>query len=347
MESTSSKSTIKLDDIRRKSINLSATEVVKTELLSLGQIPLVIQPVVDGLNLITWAQNNREFIETNLLQHRALLFRGFHINTTDSFNQFVNITSSGQLLEYLDRSSPRHEVSNKIYTSTDYPADQSIYLHNEGTYWLTYPLKIYFCCLVAAQQGGETPIADCRKVLQRISPQTRQKFIDKNILYIRNYNDGFGLTWQTVFQTEEKAVVEEYCNNNAIEYEWKKGERLRTRSYRQAIAKHPHTGELSWFNHATFFHVSTLELTLQKALIAEFKQEDLPNNTYYGDGSQIEPEVLEELRTAYQQGRIIFPWQKGDLLMLDNISVAHSRTPFVGNRKVVVAMADPVNRDNL
>ena len=342
MESTSPTSNIKLGNIRRKSINLSPTQLVKVGLLPSGKIPLVIQPAVEGLNLVKWAQDNQEFIEKKLLQHRALLFRGFNINTTDLFNQFVSTTSSGQLLEYRDRSSPRHEISNKIYTSTDYPADQSIYLHNEGTYWLTYPLKIYFCCLVAAQQGGETPVADCRQVFQRISPQTRQKFIDKNILYVRNYNDGFGLTWQTVFQTEDKAVVEEYCNKNAIEYEWKTGDRLRTRSYRQAIAKHPITGELSWFNHAAFFHVSTLEPSLQEALLAEFKQEDLPNNTYYGDGSQIKPELLEEIRTAYQQEKIIFPWQQGDLLMLDNLSVAHSRTPFIGKRKVVVAMTDPV-----
>ncbi len=72
----------------------------------------------------------------------------------------------------------------------------------------------------------------------------------------------------------------------------------------------------------------------------------MPNNTYYGDGSQIEPEVLEEIRVAYQQEKIMFPWQQGDLLMLDNLSIAHSRTPFVGKRKVVVAMTDPVTNSS-
>ncbi|HCF26247.1 MAG TPA: taurine catabolism dioxygenase TauD, partial [Cyanobacteria bacterium UBA11049] len=249
--------------------------------------------------------------------------------------------------EYRDRSSPRHEVGEKIYTSTDYPAEQSIFLHNEGTYWLTWPLKIYFSCLIAAQQGGETPIADCRKIFQRIHPQIREKFIEKKVLYVRNYNDGFGLTWQTVFQTRDKAVVEEYCRRNAIEFEWKDGERLRTRQVRQAVAKHPKTGELVWFNHATFFHVSTLEPTLRDALLAEFREEDLPNNTYYGDGSPIEPEVLEELRAAYQQEMVLFPWQQGDLLMLDNMSVAHGRSPFVGTRKVVVGMAEPFTNPDI
>lgn len=337
-----------LGNINRKSINLSTAELVKVDFLEPKQLlPLVIQPTVDGLDLITWAQNNRQIIEENLLKYRALLFRNFHINLPDLFNRFVNVTSSGQLLEYRDRSSPRHEIGDKIYTSTDYPAEQSIFLHNEGTYWLTWPLKIYFGCLIAAQQGGETPIADCRNIFQRIHAKIREKFIEKKVLYVRNYNDGFGLTWQTVFQTRDKSVVEEYCRRNAIEFEWKDGERLRTRQVRQAVAKHPKTSELVWFNHATFFHISTLEPILRDALLAEFREEDLPNNTYYGDGSPIEAEVLEELQAAYQQEMVLFPWQEGDLLMLDNMSVAHGRSPFFGQRKVVVGMAEPFTNPDI
>lgn len=328
--------------ITRKPFNLSQNELIETEYLLPGKsIPLLVKPAVPGVNLLEWATSNQETVKTLLLNYRALLFRNFNINSTDLFNQFIKTTSTGELLEYRDRSSPRHEISGKIYTSTDYPAEQSIFLHNEGTYWLTWPLKIYFGCLIAPQQGGETPIADCRNIFQRINPKIRERFIEKKVLYVRNYNDGFGLSWQTVFQTEDKTVVEEYCRRNGIEFEWKSGDRLRTRQVRQAVAKHPQTGENIWFNHATFFHVSTLEPRMRETLLAEFKEEDLPNNTYYGDGSPIEISVLDELREAYLQERVVFPWQEGDVLMLDNMSVAHSRTPFVGSRKVVVGMAEP------
>jgi alpha-ketoglutarate-dependent taurine dioxygenase len=338
----------KIGTVTRKSFTISQDTLIATEqLLPESRIPLVVKPAIAGVNLLEWAASNKEIIETLLLRHRALLFRNFNVNTTNLFNEFVKLTSSGQLLEYRDRSSPRHEVGDKIYTSTDYPAEQSIFLHNEGTYWLTWPLKIYFGCLIAAQQGGETPIADCRNIFGRIHPQILEKFIEKKVLYVRNYNDGFGLTWQNVFQTRDKAVVEEYCRRNSIEFEWKAGDRLRTRQIRQAVAQHPKTGELIWFNHATFFHVSTLEPTFREALLAEFKEEDLPNNTYYGDGSQIEPEVLEELRAVYQQETVLFPWQEGDLLMLDNMSIAHGRSPFIGQRKVVVGMADPFTNPNI
>ena len=304
-------------------------------------IPVSIQPAEPGLDLLAWAEENRDRIAELLLAHRALLFRGFELGSVQRFDGFTRITSGGELVEYRDRSSPRHEVGEKIYTSTDYPADQAIFLHNEGTYWLFWPLKIYFACLVAPEQGGETPIADCRKVLARIEPAVRERFERKGVMYVRNFNDGFGLTWQTVFQTSDREVVESYCRQNDVQFEWKSGDRLRTRQIRQAVAWHPHTGEPVWFNHAAFFHVTTLPPTVRDSLLAEFAEEDLPYNTYYGDGTPIEPEVLEALRTAYLEERISFPWQVGDVLMLDNMTVAHSRSAYTGERKIVVGMADP------
>lgn len=334
----------RLEAFRRKAVKISTGEVIKTGRLPEMEIPLVIEPAVAGVDLAGWAANNRARVEELLLGHRALLFRNFNTKSVAAFERFIAATSDGVLMEYKDRSSPRHEVGGKIYTSTDYPPDQSIFLHNEGTYWMTWPLKIYFFCLLAPPQGGETPIADTRKIFRRISPAARQRLIDKKIMYQRNFNQGFGLTWQTVFQTTDRAVVEQYCRRNFIEFEWKEGDRLRTYQIRPAVARHPRTGETVWFNHATFFNVSTLEPAMRAALLEMFDEADLPFNTYYGDGSAIEPETLEEFREAYNREQVCFPWQEGDVLMLDNMSVAHGRAPYAGERKVLVGMADPFDR---
>lgn len=50
--------------------------------------------------------------------------------------------------------------------------------------------------------------------------------------------------------------------------------------------------------------------------------------------------MVEAILTVYRQVQVSFPWQRGDVLMLDNLLVAHSRNPFVGPRKIIVAMAD-------
>jgi alpha-ketoglutarate-dependent taurine dioxygenase len=332
---------------RRKAVDVAGGGLIKTEpLLPDSPLPLLIQPAVKGVHLATWAAGNREFIETQLTTYGALLFRGFDVADVDQFEQVAKAIS-GELLEYRFRASPRSQVGRNIYTSTDYPAEYSIFPHNEHSYSPVFPLKLFFFCVTPAEQGGETPVGSNRNVLGRIDPRICERFVEKKIMYVRNYGDGFGLPWQTVFQTEDHAAVEEYCRENGISWEWKDGDRLMTSQVGPAMVRHPRTGEMVWFNHATFFHVSTLPPTIRDALLAEFKERDLPNHTYYGDGSPIEPDVLEELRAAYLQEQVAFPWQVGDLMMLDNMLAFHGRAPFAGPRKTVVAMAEALRSKDL
>ncbi|HXO22180.1 MAG TPA: TauD/TfdA family dioxygenase [Thermoanaerobaculia bacterium] len=310
-------------------------------------IPLMIEPAAGALDLVDWASGHAGMLDALLQEHRALLFRGFAIAGAAGLRRFTEVTSGGDLLDYRDRSSPRHEVGDRVYTSTDYPAEQSIRMHNEGTYWVTCPQKIYFFCNVAPERGGETPIADGRRVLARLDPALAARFADRKLLYLRNYNDGFGLPWQNVFQTEDRAEVESYCRASAIDLEWKDGGRLRTRQLRPAFVRHPRTGEELWFNHAAFFHVSALDPQIRAGLLAEFAEEDLPYNTYYGDGGAIAESDLEAVRRAYAEERVLFPWRQGDLLMLDNLTIAHGREPFSGPREILVGMAQPYPRDDI
>ncbi len=331
----------------RRAVQISPERLVTMGTLPEGgSLPLVVEPAVQGLDLIEWAAANRTVVEEKVRQHGGILFRGFSVPAVEDFERFVG-TLSGDLLEYRERSSPRSSIQGNVYTSTDYPPEYPIFLHNENSYQRVVPQRIYFYCLVEPTDRGETPLADCRRVYDRIAPEIRARFEEKHWMYVRNFGDGMGLDWPTVFQTEDRKEVEEYCSRNGIEPEWKEGGRLRTRAVRAAVARHPATDEPVWFNHATFYHVSTLEREVRDGLLAELAEEDLPANTYYGDGSPIEPEVLDHLRAAYRAETVRFPWRRGDVLMLDNVLAAHGRRPFSGPRKIVVAMAEPVGRDRL
>jgi alpha-ketoglutarate-dependent taurine dioxygenase len=304
------------------------------------KLPLVIEPCVSDLDLVAWAERQSEFITSELDQHGALLFRGFDLSSVERFEQFIQATSGGAL-PYHERSSPRSQVSGNIYTSTDYPAPESIFLHNEHSYKIRFPLKIYFFCLVPARGGGETPIADTRKILAAIDPDIRDRFSKHGYMYARNFGEGFGLPWQETFQTSSKAEVERYCSEHEIKCTWLDDDHLRTTQVRPVVARHPRTGALAWFNHATFFHISTLNPIMRDFFLSEFGEEGLPNHTYYGDGSRIEPEVMDHLRQAYLREKVVFPWQQFDVLMVDNMLASHAREPYSGARRVVTGMADP------
>ncbi len=327
----------------RRAVTLSSEELVRFGTLAGGRLPLVAEPVGAGVDLKVWAAANREMLEARLLEHGGILFRGFDLHGAEDLEAFIHAVS-GTALEYRERSSPRTAVKGSIYTSTDYPPSYPIFLHNENSYQKAWPRKIFFFCAQPSAVGGETPIADCRAVLARIPAAVRERFAASQWMYVRNFGDGFGLPWQTVFQTADKEAITAHCRDNGIEVEWKDDDRLRTRAVRPALARHPRTGEMVWFNHATFFHVSTLEPAVREGLLAEFAADDLPANTYYGDGTEIPPETMEQLRAAYRAETVAFPWQRGDLLMLDNMLVAHGRAPYAGTRQILVGMAELVGR---
>lgn len=330
---------------RRRAVSVSAESLVEIgPLFATGSLPLLVKPRLPGVELASWAAANRAAIEEALLRHGGILFRGFAIGDPARLESVIHAVS-GEALEYRERSSPRHAVAGRIYTSTDYPPSYPIFPHNENSYQSEWPLKIFFCCQQPAAAGGETPITDCRQVFARLDPAVRDRFVERGWMVVRNFGDGFGLDWPTVFLTSDKAAVEEHCRARGIQAEWKSEDRLRTRAVRPAVTRHPVTGEPLWFNHAAFFHVSTLEPAIREQLLGEFATEDLPTNTYYGDGGPIEPAVLDHLRALYGSHTVRFQWQQGDLLLLDNMLVAHGRAPFSGERKILVGMAEPVSRE--
>jgi len=329
----------KFKTIKPKAVSLPQRQLIKTRLLQPGQsLPLVIEPDSAEIDLADWSTSHREFIETNLLKHGAILFRGFNLNSAVDFEKVANAIQPNLFGDYGDL--PREDVSGHVYGSTPYPADKAILFHNESSHLHRLPLKIWFFCIQPAQQGGETPILDCRQVYQRLNPKLREKFEQKQLMYVRNYTEGLDVSWQDFFHTTNKAEVEHYCRQADMEFEWLENNGLKTRKIRPAVAKHPKTGELVFFNQLQLHHISCLDSAVRQSLLSLFGEDKLPRHVYYGDGTPIEESVMEEIEAIYQDSQISFSWQKGDLLMLDNMLTAHSRNPYVGSRRIVVAMAD-------
>ena len=299
---------------------------------------MVFTPV-EGVSLADWARTASASLTSELVKAGAILFRGFDLESANDFRAVAEALSPS-LAEYPERTAQRTVVQKGVYTSTAYPADQRIHLHHEMSYSHQAPRRIWFYCDGPPETGGSTPLCDDRRVWSALPEDMRAEFSEKKIMYVRNFGLGVDMPWQEAFQTDDKREVERYCDDSRIEVEWMAGGRLRTRQVRDAVAVHPDTHECVWFNHAHMFHWSSLDQATAKALLSQFREDELPRNACFGDGTPIPVQNLQDIRDTYDRLAVRFEWQKGDVLMLDNILTSHGRDPFSGQRRILVAMAD-------
>jgi alpha-ketoglutarate-dependent taurine dioxygenase len=314
---------------------LMGTEL-KQEVMN-GKLPLAFLSESDEVTPLEWVYENKELFENALTTYGAVLLRGFNRYDVQGLEEFIERTS-GNLLAYRNRSTPRSLIAGKIYSSTEYPSDQIIHQHNESCYTHEWPSRLFLCCLKAASRGGETPISDSRKVLQRIPQEIVDRFDRDGITYIRTFTPGLGLTWQETFQITDRVQMQKYCRLNNISFDSLADGRFRIKQTLQATASHPVTGERVWFNQAHLFHVSALAPEIRSELEKNHALDELPRNAFYGNGEHIDDETLAIIRQAYAHEESSFLWQEGDLLIIDNMLTAHGRNSFEGTRKVVVGM---------
>lgn len=321
----------------------SASTFTLADLKPVGGIPLLLNVEASGVNVASWAEEYQHDVRHFLEANGALLIRGLNVPGSSQFGRMLSTLFGSELVEYVYRSTPRTELRGNVYTATEYPSSEVIPQHNENSYSRDWPNRIGFLCMLPSETGGETPVGDSRVIYNMLPASIREKFEEKGVMYVRNYSD-LDLPWSVVFQTDDKKLVEAYCEEHELTYQWLDNGALRTTQVNPATAVHPVTGDKIWFNQAHLFHVSNLGDEIADTLMASLGEENLPRNAYYGDGSPIDPAALQAIRAAYEQTKIKFKWEKNDLLLLDNMLFTHGRESFTGPRKVLTGMACPNRR---
>jgi alpha-ketoglutarate-dependent taurine dioxygenase len=270
----------------------------------------------------------------------VVLLRGLGLDTPEQFHALVG-RFGDPLTSYRGGNTPRSKVTEGVFTSTEYPPEYEISLHNELSYAHTWPRRLFFCCLVPAHTRGATPVCDGRALLAELDPQVRERFVERGVTYRQHLHGGYGLgkSWQQTFETDDRLEVERFLDAAGMTHEWTEDGGLRTAASRPAIRTHPQTRETVWFNQADQWHPSTLPPAEAEALLELVDSEaDLPNSVTYGDGQPIPVPDLDQVRTAAKQHELAFEWQRGDVMIVENMLALHGRHPYQGPRRILVSM---------
>lgn len=327
-----------------------------TKKISSHDLPLAIEPVNKQMNLTETLQllgHHRENLKKHLLQSGGLLFRNFPVSNEKDFSNFIKNLGLGKFIDYIGGDSPRTKIAEGIYTSTEAPPSIKIPLHNELSFIDLYPKHIYFYCHIAPQKDGETTLGDARQILQSMNDKIKLRFKDKGLKYTSRYFYKSPLmnvvnklqpshkTWIDVFETEDKDEVEHKCRLSNFNFKWNKNDWIQISQHRPATIRHPQTNEEVWFNQAHLFDFNPKLLGMWRYIAAQalyYRKYTKLHDVAFGDLTTIPREDLYQIMDVLDENTIKFPWQKGDVLVLDNILAMHGRATFTGKRRVMAAM---------
>jgi hypothetical protein len=308
--------------------------------------PLIYQCKTPGATVADgaeWARAHSTELVKKVGEHGAILFRGLPLHTPEDCDTFA---SAFGLKNFPYKESLSNAVrvnyTERIFSANEAPPDVSIYFHHEMAQTPIYPKKLFFFCLHAPEEGGQTPLCRSDILFERLAercPQFASDCEQKGLLYsnvMPEENDpksGMGRSWKSTLRAETRKEAEDRLREIGYSWEW-----LTDGSLRATTPVLPAVYEVSP-GRKTFFN----------QLIAAFKgwkdeRNDPAKAIRFGDGSPLDRDAVNTATELAYELAFDLAWQRGDAVFVDNILAMHGRRTFKGTRKVLASLADPQTR---
>jgi alpha-ketoglutarate-dependent taurine dioxygenase len=323
--------------------------------------------------LIKWYEDNRDWCKDSVDTYGGILFRGFALTNPIEFDQVIaGIHSESEGTGVYLGTAPRKKIEGTRFVSSasEISGTAAIPVHLELCYTPFPPPRLYFFVeQLNTGIGGQTPLADFRQVWRDFPIDLKNKILKRGLLYKRRYyNEDLGKlvdplqhkSWQAMFLTSNKSVVEEMSRSEGFDPHWDESDNLLLTHRAVIYRNHNNTNEDYWSTHFNVLHAGTTTVPLayaaqilddSRALLPYFVlswmiyiRHDILKQPYghdmvYGDDeSEMSWNDAMTIRKLIYKNTWIFDWKVGDMLILDNHRIAHGRMPFYGgSRKVYVA----------
>src|SRR5436309_8640952 len=121
-----------------------------------------------------WAAEHRDALRAAVAGHGSLLVRGLGLR--DGAETGEVFRRLGSLMIEKEAFAPRRNYSHGVYSSSKWPPNQPMCMHQELSYALEVPGLMLFACLIAPADGGATPVADSTVVLHALPTELPKRF---------------------------------------------------------------------------------------------------------------------------------------------------------------------------
>ncbi|PHT47057.1 Clavaminate synthase-like protein [Capsicum baccatum] len=277
----------------------------------------------------------KPWIASVLHQSGAILFRGFAVNSASDFNDVVEAFGYEEL-PYVGGAAPRTNVVGRVFTSNESPPDQKIPFHHEMAQVPEYPSKLFFFCEVEPGSGGETPIVLSHVVYEKMKnkyPEFVERLEEHGLTYIRVLGEDddpsspIGRGWKSTFLTKDKGVAEERAAKLGMKLEWIEDGVKSVMGPIPGIKFNQERQQKIWFNSMVAAYTGWKDA-----------RNDPVKAVTFGDGRPLPAEVVHDCLNILEDESVAIPWKKGDVLLIDNLAVLHSRKSFTPPRRVLASL---------
>ncbi|CAK7219232.1 hypothetical protein SEUCBS140593_003821 [Sporothrix eucalyptigena] len=305
-------------------------------------------------------------IRSLLNQHGVIFFRGLPLKTAADLSFLVDAFGFREEHQEIGLSGARSSVTKYIKTASELPGTVSMHFHNEYARTNHFPEIVFFFSERVPEQGGQTPLLSSVELYDRLQqelPEFVRDLEEKGIIgrqYYPSKHDpeaaAVGYNWQDSygFDIQEGDSIEvQHAKVEALlardvqaTAEWQPdayGDRLHVVQKVPAIRTIRSSGRRSFFNglSGVYGNAKRAGSLLPPHKVQNGPGYKLPSS--YGDGSPIPDAYHERLIEIQDEIGFLVPWQEGDVAVVNNYTVQHSRTTFVGDRSVLVSLWDDID----
>ncbi|GMH22154.1 hypothetical protein Nepgr_023997 [Nepenthes gracilis] len=303
--------------------------------------PVVLSPVIgaafpsNSFSVTEAIKAHKPWILSRLHEAGAILFRGFPIESASDFNDVVEAFGFEEL-PYVGGAAPRNKVVGRVFTSNESPPDQKIPFHHEMAQVLEFPSKLFFFCEIEPGSGGETAIVLSHIVYERMKqmhPGFVQQLEEHGLIYTRILSEDddnsspIGRGWKSTFLTDDKSIAEERAAKIGTRLEWLEDVVKTVMGPIPAIRIDKSRQRKVWFNSMVIAYTSYDDARNEPTKAVKF-----------GDGRPLLSHIVYDCEKILEEECVAIPWQKGDILLLDNWAVLHSRRSFDPPRRILASL---------
>jgi hypothetical protein len=289
-------------------------------------------------SLSEWIKHHRGEIDAALWSDGYVLFRGFDVGGLDGFEECAASACDALYKHYGDL--PLASASENVYFATPYPKHLEIQFHNEASHTHTWPSRQLFYCLEPAPEGGEWTLSDGRKVLQKLPAEMLSRFRDKGLVYRRRFIRGLDASWQQFFKVQSLQELHDKIGPSGHEIDAPSESDVTVSFRTQAVLELRERGTEAWFNQILLHHPDALPEEVETLLCKHFSRDKFPRTVFFGDGNAIPADWVKTVDKVLNECAIRIQTQANDVLLVNNLLMAHGRLPYSGNRQIRVALGD-------